>query len=204
MMGRRAMFTAGLLLVLLSGNHPASAFPSLSPPEWRWVLRHPFAAHKAWKVSRETIRTCSERRGKYPLDSALSGGNLDAFRHAYWMARLTQRIGERRARNLGIAHEKGNYRMFQKGKLEEGMRPDSLSSVMDLQNNEWGIKMGKENPKLVPQQISDLVMRELLDGKGIKLLCSMEGVWLDCNQKPIALFAYSRRWYIPFCLVATP
>jgi hypothetical protein len=198
------MFTAGLLLVLLTDKQSANAFPSLSRPEWFWVFTHPFAAPKAWKVSRETIRICSERRGKHPLDSTLSGGNLDAFRHAYWMARLTQRIGEKRARRLGEAHEKGNYRMFLKGKLEEGMRPDSLSSVMDLQNNEWGIKMGKENPKLLPQQVSDLVVRELLGGKGIKLLCSPEGAWLDCSQKTIDLFAYSGRWHIPFCLVATP
>jgi hypothetical protein len=200
----RAMFSAGLLLVLLTDKQPANALPSLSRPEWIWVFTHPLAAPKAWKVSRETIRICSERKGTYPLDSTLSGGNLDAFRHAYWMARLTQRIGEKRARRLGEAHEKGNYRMFLKGKLEEGMRPDSLSTVMDLQNNEWGIKIGKENPMLLPEQISEKVVGELLAGKGLRLLRSPDGHWLDCRNQPVEPSSFKGRWHIPFCLVATP
>ena len=39
---------------------------------------------------------------------------MDAFRHAYWMARLRQEIGKTAARSLGKAHEKENYQTFKK------------------------------------------------------------------------------------------
>ena len=41
-----------------------------------------------------------------------NGGALDAFKHAFWMARLTQGIGHRASLSLGKAHEKGNYKAF--------------------------------------------------------------------------------------------
>ena len=43
------------------------------------------------------------------LDKDPSGGQVDAFRHAYWMARLNEEIGKNAAKSLGKAHEKENY-----------------------------------------------------------------------------------------------
>jgi len=44
------------------------------------------------------------------LDGDASGGQVDAFRHAYWMARLHQEIGKRAAFSLGKSHEKENWK----------------------------------------------------------------------------------------------
>ena len=69
-----------------------------------------------------------------------NGGKLDAFKHSYWMARLTQGIGKRAAFRLGKAHEKGNYQTYQRRRLEDGLLPDKPSTDMDLYNNNIGYK----------------------------------------------------------------
>ena len=68
---------------------------------------------------------------------------MDAFRHAYWMARLTQSIGRKKALKLGEAHELGNYQDYLSGKVEEVHLPDSMSSVMDRWNNRLGAGIGE-------------------------------------------------------------
>ena len=80
-----------------------------------------------------------EKTNEIILDQALKGsgnsGQVDAFRHAFWMANLTKEIGWRRAKRLGLAHEKGNYKAYKKRKSEDGEIPDKMSSEMDLFNN---------------------------------------------------------------------
>src|SRR6185369_7369148 len=99
-------------------------FHKLSCPEKRWVIFHLFIAKKTFRLT-QLARATSKELAKSPsLDGDENGGQVDAFRHAYWMALLSQHICWRKARSLGKAHEKGNYREFKKGKTEEGLLPD--------------------------------------------------------------------------------
>src|SRR5437868_602487 len=80
-------------------------FRKLSCPEKRWVFFHLFIAKKAFKLTQQA-RATSKEMAKNPLtDGDENGGQVDAFRHAYWMALLSQNICWRKARGLGKAHE---------------------------------------------------------------------------------------------------
>ena len=79
----------------------------LSKPERKWVIFHPFKAKRAYAVSVEAqLVKDSIKRLNTVVGKDNNGGKLDAFKHSYWMARLTQDIGERAAYTLGKAHEK--------------------------------------------------------------------------------------------------
>ncbi len=71
-------------------------FKKLSCAEKTWTVLHVFKAKKAYIVAKEAQHV-SDSIAKTPLlDGDKSGGQVDAFRHAYWMARLHQEIGKRR------------------------------------------------------------------------------------------------------------
>ena len=108
------------------------SFFDLSGPKRTWVLFHPFKAKKSLKISQEANKVADSIAKTNLLDGDGSGGQVDAFRHAYWMARLRQEIGKRAARSLGKAHEKENYLTYKKRKLEDGVVPDEISSTMDF------------------------------------------------------------------------
>ena len=92
----------------------SKSFFDLSGPKRTWVLFHPFKAFKSLRISKETNRVSDSIRKTNLLDGDASGGQVDAFRHAYWMARLHQEIGKSAARSLGKAHEKENYLTYKK------------------------------------------------------------------------------------------
>ena len=128
-------------LTVLAQNNALKSFKELSCPEKWWVIGHPFVAKKTLKVSQiARLKTDSIKENNI-LKGVGNGDQVDAFRHTYWMASLTQTIGQRKAKRLGIAHEKGNKRDFKKGNKEEGSLPDKISSEMDLFNNEVGLKI---------------------------------------------------------------
>jgi hypothetical protein len=110
----------------------------LSGPLKKWVLLHPFKAKLSLKISNETKRVADTIRTTHLSDKNSAGGQVDAFRHAYWMARLRQEVGESVARSLGKAHEKENYITYKKSELEEGVVPDEIASKIDFHNNEEG------------------------------------------------------------------
>lgn len=133
----RLLFTIFLasIALLCSSQGKVKQFKKLSCPEKKWVICHPFVAKKALRISNETLRVVDSVKAKNTLTLPESGGQIDAFRHGYWMCRLTEEIGRKRAIKLGNTHEKGNKIDFDKGKLEEGFLPDSVSVHMDLTNN---------------------------------------------------------------------
>ena len=118
-----------------------SKFWKLSGPKRTWVLFHPFKAKKSLEISKEANRIADSIKKSTLLDKDGAGGQVDAFRHAYWMARLRPEIGKSAARSLGKAHEKENYQTYKKQKLEDGVVPDKISSEMDLYNNEIGLSL---------------------------------------------------------------
>lgn len=137
-------------------------FATLSCAEKQWVVFHPFVAKKAFKISMEARTVATEIKQQNLLKGKGNGDQVDAFRHAYWMALLTFEIGERRARKLGKAHEKGNYQQFKKGKTEDGVLPDKISSEMDLFNNEVGLSLVKMSR--VEELINEVIML-VINGK---------------------------------------
>ncbi len=93
-------------------------------------------------------------------------GHRDAFRHAYWSARLAQEYGPDWARAFTTAHEglPGNF---------------ANREAMDLYNNSIGIQIGAANPNATPQQLADLVQKAVTDGKTVVMQSNGDLQWSD-------------------------
>ena len=190
-----------LLGFLVSPTLVSAQFSSLSAPVKKWALLHPFAAIKVKKIQDQCSILYDQKQIRQELDSFSSGGKLDAYRHVFNMAAFSQKLKTGKIRKLGIAHEKGNYRQFKKSELEEGEKPDSLASVMDLRNNELGLSIGCNFPYLSLDSLSRLVISEINNGKAWVFLRNNKGHYLDCNRQKIDPARYRHQWYVPKCLV---
>lgn len=124
----------------------------------------------------EARKTTAEVKQQKLLKGEGNGDQVDAFRHAYWMALLTFEIGERRARKLGKAHEKGNFQQFKKGKTEDGVLPDKISSEMDLFNNELGIEISKT---IKTEKLIELIINKVKSGYAKIIKQDQEHHFLD-------------------------
>ena len=169
----------------------------VSCPEKWWAVKHPFALKKAKKVTIETKKIVNQLKKDTILKGNGNGGQIDAFRHAYWMARLTQEIGHRRAKRLGKAHEKGNYKAFKKGKYEDGAIPDKISSDMDFFNNEVGIEIGKNTPVETTKE----AVINAGECKVIKM--NKQGNFLTCEGEIIPKETLIGKWENNKCLVSS-
>ena len=176
-------------------------FFKLSCPEKRWVIFHPFIAGGAYRISLEAIEKVKEITSDSTLDGDSNGGQLDAFRHAYWMARITQKYGWRRAHSIGKAHEKGNFRDHKKNRLENGTLPDEPSSQMDFLNNDVGIQIGKENHQASPLEFIQIIKEQILAGKLFILKKDKQGRFLKCNGELIFPEEIKGKWETPKCVV---
>jgi hypothetical protein len=130
-----------LLCIQLNAQSNWEIFKDQSGPLKKWALLHPFKAKKAFLLSTEVKKLSDSIANTNLLDKDKVGGQVDAFRHAYWMAILHQEIGRNAARSLGRAYERANYKTFKKSGFEEGLRPDFASKKMDLFNNKVGLKL---------------------------------------------------------------
>lgn len=138
---------------------------------------------------------------KTRLDQFSIGGKLDAFRHTFYMAAFAQKVKPAKLRKLGEAHEKTNYRQFKKSKTENGEIPDSLSSVMDLKNNELGLSIGCSNRNADLLTLKEMVIANINSGAAFKMRRNHRGRYLTCDGNEIVL--NGKRWNIPKCLVAS-
>ncbi len=78
-------------------------------------------------------------------------GHTDAFRHAYWSARLTSEFGAEWTKQFTTAHE--------------GINPgNSTDEAMDLYNNQVGRQIAISNPNASPAELADLVKAALDNG----------------------------------------
>lgn len=196
----------GILLIFIANTTYAQsksgAFFKLSGPEKCWTVFHPFSAGRAWKITRQTRERVNQLQHHEALDTFHHGGRLDAFRHAFWMARLTQDIGPRKARSLGKAHEKGNYMDFKRKKGEDGVIQDSTATVMDLLNNETGIRTGRDNPEIPANELADKIIDMIKSGQLTMLKRNKEGQLCTCNGEVVKIpTAPQRPWALSFCLV---
>jgi hypothetical protein len=180
-----------------------SSFFELSSPEIHWIILHPFKAKKAFLISNDALRTTDSICNTDLLDKDKSGGQADAFKHSYWLAGLTQTIGERAAIKLGEAHEKGNYKDYKKNKLEDGFVPDKLSSEMDLYNNNMGTRIALENKDLNKSELIEIIIREIQEGKMKILKKDESGNFLTCEGIVIPRDSLIGKWVNDKCLVSS-
>ena len=198
-------FLAALFVFIFVQNTFAQSknkgFFKLSCPEKRWVLTHIFIAKGAYNISLEATKKAVELKNDTSLDGDLNGGHLDAFRHCYWMSRITQKYGWRAARALGKAHEKGNYKDYKKHRTEEGTIPDAQSSQMDFLNNDVGIEVGKSNPGIQEEQLTILIKNLILSGKLFVIKKDRLGNFLTCDGKIITATDLKGKWETLKCVL---
>jgi hypothetical protein len=89
-----------------------------------------------------------QARDAYPTND----GHTDAFRHAYWNARMTSEYGAEWTQQFATAHEgaPGN---------------PAVREAMDLYNNEVGRQIAAENPGASPEELADATLEALNDGR---------------------------------------
>ena len=172
----------------------------LSLPEKLWVISHPFAAKKAKRITLAVLKIYDQTKNEMLLSGGEDGGQLDAFRHCFWMAALSQQIKAKKVSKLGKAHEKGNYRDFKKKRLEEGRLPDAISGEMDLKNNEIGIEMGGNKPEIDLQELKALVIKAVNEGKLYIIAKDTADNFIDCSGNTFDIESYQGKWEIPKCL----
>jgi len=183
-----------LLALLL----PFSILAQTSFPEWKWALLHPIAAIQTQKV----VKQCQAHLTSYPvkLDELHAGGQADAFRHLFYMAAIAQKIGIKKARKLGLAHEKGNYRAWKKGRFEDGNFADSLACIMDLRNNDTAFKLIKPNQRMYLMHLSQLMINTIKNGQCWILKFDTLRRRVDCNGEVIPP-PNRKQWNIGGCLI---
>lgn len=175
-------------------------FFTLSSPEKCWIIFHPFKAKEAFEITKTTLQK-TDSLAKEHILTDLNGGKLDAFKHSFWLASLSQKIGKKAALKLGKAHEKGNYKTFKKNQLEDGFLPDQKSSEMDLFNNDIGAQIGDENKILSRNELVDLILAEIQNGKMKVLYKDDMGNFLTCNEEVIPLDSLQGKWENEKCMV---
>ncbi len=190
-----------IFLLLISFSYCALAQKPFKQELW-WSVGHPFAALKVKKIKAKADLIYDQPGIKDQLDNLSNGGKLDAFRHVFYMAAFAQKIKIKKLRKLGIAHEKGNYRQFLKRQNENGEVPDSLSSVMDLYNNELGLNIGGyPNKKMNLETLKELVIWKIKSGNAAIIKRNKQGLYVECDDKIIDLQLYKGKWFVPKCLV---
>lgn len=200
---RKIFFLFLLFMPLLteSQNRPVHSFLQLSSSEKIWAIRHPFIAKKVWGITlRSRFITDSLHKEGIP-DRDPSGGKLDAFRHSFWMATLTEKIGVRKTLSLGRAHEKGNYRDFKRNRFEEGEIPDKAASEMDLFNNKIGAEIGSALKGTNEKFVVDSVLKAIAMGRMLIVLKDSLGRACDSLLNPIPEYELHGKWITPRLLV---
>lgn len=178
-------------------------FSQLSRPEKYWAFRHPFTAKKAWKITQDVLKVTDSIAGVKTLDGDQNGGQVDAFRHSYWMASLAQSIGWRKALKLGRSHEKANYIDFKKHRLEDGAHPDKPSGDMDIYNNKAGATIGKENKNVSGKDLQILIIDAIKAGKMKIIKKDSLGNFLDEKGIIIPADSLQGKWINNKCLVGS-
>ncbi len=176
-------------------------FIKLTYPEKWWIMTHPFVAKKTYRISKYAKLSADSLINDTLLDSDPVGGQVDAFRHCFWMSMLTQEIGWRRAKKLGKAHEKGNYLDWKKHRNEEGILPDKVSSDMDFVNNDIGIQLGLDFPEISRDSLKFIIIQKIKNGELLIIKKDKFSNYIDCNGNIIDLKKYYGLWEIPKCLV---
>lgn len=190
-----------MFALLLNTFNSHAQKQKLSCDEKFWALLHPFAAIKVKHLSKKILPLYKEAKNLLGTPEFINGGRIDAFRHAFYMAAFAQKVKVKKLRTLGVAHEKGNYRSFKHNQTEDGELPDSLGTVMDLFNNEFGFKTGIQFKNYTLPELQQVLIKMVLNGEAMIMKRKKDGTYLTCEDKTIELKDYAAKWSIPKCLV---
>lgn len=192
-----------ILSLVNPGFSQTKTFSSLSKYEKRWAFFHPFAACKIRKHQKEMYAVYEEVKTKKLLDLYENGGKLDAFRHTFAMAYFSRFVCVKKLRKLGKAHEKGNYLDFLKNIAEDGEIPDSISSEMDLKNNELGFSIGESFKKIQTEELKQKVIEQINSDAAFIIKRNKEGLYVDCDGNIIPAEKIKSTWKNSKCLVGS-
>jgi len=202
-MKKRLLFLSLFLSLQSFSQSNFKNFFKLSGPIKTWVVFHPFKAKKSLLISKETNKVADSIAKTNLLDKDAAGGQVDAFRHAYWMARLRQEIGKNAARSLGRAHEKENYLQYKKRKLEDGVLPDKISSEMDLFNNDVGLYLSRRRSTLSKKGLIYRIVNAIKKGDLKIIKKDTRGRFLTCDEVLISKKELQHKWENNKCLVSS-
>jgi hypothetical protein len=195
MINIKGLIISVILIMCIAWPYSVSAKTKVSGSEFAWAMAHPFIAIKAKKISKRVIYITDSLEAAGVLKDR-SGGQLDAFKHAFWMASLSQQIKKKKAYKLGLAHEKFNFRQAKKGKGGG----DKAASDMDLWNNRVGASLGFDNRQLSESALIELVINWVLQGKMRVIKKDAQGNSLDSNGQLIDKLTL-KTWVNKRCLV---
>ncbi len=150
---------------LAQDNKSPVRLGKISRPEKCWAMTHPFIVKKTYGLTMEALQVSDSIHNSGVLEGSMSGGQPDAFKHAYWMALLSQNISTRKAYKLGKAHEKGNFITYRKANRKGLSDPhNNLASEMDMWNNKKGAEIGSNNKDIPTYQLQQIVIDSILSG----------------------------------------
>jgi len=178
-----------------------NSFFDLSSPERWWVVIHPFKAKKAFNISKEVLKTTDSISKLGVIGKDINGGQLDAFKHSFWLVKMSNIIGQNSALKLGKAHEKGNHQAFKKHRLEDGTLPDKISSEMDLFNNKVGVHIFVQNKNLNEKELIGLLLSEIQNGKMKIIKKDAFNNFLTCDGVIIPKDSLMGKWENKKCLI---
>jgi hypothetical protein len=174
----------------------------ISCPEKWWASKHLFIAKEAFKITHYSLLITDSISRTQTLDGNINGGQLDAFKHAFWMAMLSQNFKWKKAKSLGLAHEKGNYRSHLKANrkgITEGH--DQVSSEMDLWNNEKGIAIGMACKCCDINLLTHIVLDSIKAGSMKIIRTNSTGKFLDIEGNILPAENFAGKWINDKCLV---
>ena len=189
-------------IVSAQSKRSGSNLGKISCPEKWWVIFHPFIAKKTYQITRYVRSVADSVKKTNILDGDISGGQVDAFKHSYWMATLSQNIKWKKALKLGKAHEKGNYKSHKKG-IRKGIKEthDEISSEMDMWNNHRGIEIGRKYQEASRLNTKQIVIDSIQAGVMRKIKKNYSGQYLDCEGNIIPPDSLKGKWENDKCLV---
>lgn len=166
-------------------------------------MKHPLVAKKAQKIAVEARLVSDSLQKLEQWRDQSASGRKDAFRHAYWMFYTCLELGEKRAKTLGIAHEKGNERDLKRGRLEEGERADNVAIAMDYYNNQKAIELAL-NQKTGGKVNGILFLLDALKAGRFKIIAqNNQGQYLDKEGRILEEADWSSRQDSPRVLISS-
>jgi hypothetical protein len=190
------------LLLTVSVSAQTKTFHNLSKYEKHWAIWHPFAAMQLKKHQTEMYAVYKVVKQQRLLDTFENGGKLDAFRHTFAMAYFSKFVKAKKLRKLGKAHEKANHWQFLHSLPDEdGELSDSLSSVMDLRNNDIALSLANEVKNLSAEEIKQKIIALIKTGGVFIMKRNAQGLYLDCNNQIIPPEKIKGIWNTPKCLI---
>ncbi len=162
---------------------------SLSFKDKFWVAKNINSVMTAKKVSEEVILTMDSLNKVNFLEGNTEGGLFDAFRHIYWMYNLAGRVGDKKAKRIGLIYEKYNKYLFDNYSYEGY---DEAGMQMDLYNNDLGISIADSN--FSKQEAIVFIKNLIFLGKAKVIKKNLKQESLSLKDEVIADSVWKKSW----------